>query len=326
MRVIALVFTGGTISMRFDAAAGGAVPALAAHEILAAARGIEEVAHIRVEEFGRYPGPHMTVEREWMLRNRLAELVADPGIDGVVVTHGTDTIEESAYLIDLLWDDERPVVVTGAMRNPTLAGADGPANLLAAVTVAADERMRGLGVLVVLDDQIHAARFARKTHTTATGAFSSPNAGPLGRLTEGEPTLATRVERRATYPLTRPVTARVPVLAVGLDDTGDLLAGLAAGCDGLIVAGLGGGHVPPALAEQLGELAERVPVVLASRTGAGSVLTHTYGYVGSESDLLRRGLIASGPLDAYKARVLLRVLLAAGLDRAAIAGAFATAG
>lgn len=320
-RSIAAFFLGGTISMA--GAADGAVVRLTGEDLVAAVPQLADLpVELDVRQFRSLPSAALRFDD-------LAELVdtaRELECDGIVVVQGTDTIEESAYLIDLLWDDERPVIVTGAMRNPTLAGADGPANLLAAVTVAADERMRGLGVLVVLDDQIHAARFARKTHTTATGAFSSPNAGPLGRLTEGEPTLATRVERRATYPLTRPVTARVPVLAVGLDDTGDLLAGLAAGCDGLIVAGLGGGHVPPALAEQLGELAERVPVVLASRTGAGSVLTHTYGYVGSESDLLRRGLIASGPLDAYKARVLLRVLLAAGLDRAAIAAAFATAG
>ncbi len=323
---ITAYFLGGTISMAGTTdgtgGTGGAVVRLGGDELVAAVPQLAELdVQLDVQQFRSLPSAALSF-------SDVAELVAAARAvdsDGVVVVQGTDTIEESAYLIDLLWDDERPIVVTGAMRNPTLAGPDGPANLLAAVTVAADERMRDLGALVVLDDEIHAARFVRKTHTTATGAFTSPNAGPLGRVVEDRPVLATRVERRTTYLPRRPITARVPVLALGLDDTGDLLAGLAAGCDGLVVAGLGGGHVPPDLAEQLGRLAERVPVVLASRAGAGGVLTHTYGFVGSETDLLRRGLIGSGQLDAYKARVLLRVLIAAEVEREEMAAAFATA-
>jgi L-asparaginase len=317
-RAIAAYFLGGTISMADHG--GGAVVRLGAGDLLAGVPQLAELdAQVEAQQFRSVPSSALSFAD-------ITELVAEASTstaDGVVVVQGTDTIEESAYLIDLLWDDDRPIVVTGAMRNPTLAGPDGPANLLAAVAVAAADSFAGLGALVVLNDEVHAARFARKTHTTSTATFASPNAGPLGYVVEGRPVLLTRVERRPVHRPQHPLDARVPVLAVGLDDAGDLLAGLAGGCDALVVAGLGGGHVPPSLADQLGELAARVPVVLASRSGAGSVLTHTYGYPGSETDLLSRGLIGSGFLDAFKARVLLRVLLAAGQDRAGIASAFA---
>ena len=316
---IAAFFLGGTISMNGSTSA---VVRLSGDELLAAVPQLAELdVRIEAHQFRALPSAALTFDDV----AELVALAAQSRADGVVVVQGTDTIEESAYLIDLLWDDARPVIVTGAMRNPSLAGADGPANLLAAVTVAADKSFCGQGALVVMADEVHAARFVRKAHTVSTAAFASPNAGPIGQLVEGTPLLLTRVDRRPTYRVRQPITARVPVLAVGLDDTGDLLAGLAAGCDGLVVAGLGGGHVPPSLAEQLGELAARIPVVLASRTGAGAVLGRTYGYAGSETDLLRRGLIGSGLLDAYKARVLLRVLLAAGVDRAGMAAAFASA-
>jgi L-asparaginase len=319
-RRIAVFFLGGTISMAGHG--GGAVVRLAGDELLA---GVPQLAALDVTieatQFRSLPSAALSFDD-------VVELVAaarELAVDGVVVVQGTDTIEETAYLIDLLWDAECPIVVTGAMRNPTLAGPDGPANLLAAVVVAASESFRRLGALVVFDDEVHAARFVRKTHTTSTATFASQNAGPLGHLVEDAAIRLTTIERRPIYRVAPPVTARVPVLAVGLDDDGALLAGLAGRCDGLVVAGFGAGHVPPPMAEALGELAQRVPVVLASRAGAGAVLTRTYGFIGSESDLLARGLIGGGWLDQYKARVLLRVLLASGHDRAAISAAFAAA-
>ncbi len=251
------------------------------------------------------------------------------GATGVVVTQGTDTLEETAFLADLVWPHPEPLVLTGAMRNPTLAGADGPANLLAAARVAAAPAARGLGALVAFHDEVHAARWARKTHSTNTAAFVSPNAGPLGHVVEGEVRVLTRPQRLP--PVTgvdrgRLDTVRVALLTVTLDEDADHLAHLFRGRDAVVVAGFGVGHVPSALAPVLGELAERVPVVLTSRTGAGSVLRHTYGAVGSETDLQRRGLINGGLLDPYKAKVLLRLLLAAGADRAGIAAAFARHG
>ena len=186
-----------------------------------------------------------------------------------------------AYLIDLLWPGDAPVVVTGAMRNPSLAGPDGPANLLAAMTVAASDRFRGYGALVVLNDEVHAARYVRKTHSTNTATFASPNAGPVGLVVEGEAVAMFGVARRRTHSPTGPVSSRVPIVAVGMGEDATALTGLGQNCDGLVVAGFGAGHVPDVLAEPVGALAQRVPVVLASRTGAGPVLAHTYGFTGS---------------------------------------------
>ncbi|MFI1382243.1 asparaginase [Embleya sp. NPDC020886] len=251
------------------------------------------------------------------------------GATGVVVAQGTDTLEETAYLVDLVWPHPEPFVLTGAMRNPTPAGPDGPANLLAAARVAAAESARGLGASVVFADEIHAARRVRKTHSTSTATFRSPDTGPLGVVVEG------RVRILATPPPHRPLpipepaalaSTRVALYTVALDDDGALLADYPTDRRGLVVAGFGVGHVPAALAPVLGELAARIPVVLTSRTGAGSVLRHTYGGAGSETDLQRRGLLDAGLLDPYKARVLLRLLIASGADRGALVAAFAEHG
>jgi hypothetical protein len=180
-RRVTALFTGGTISMRIDAREGGAVPSLSAEEILAAAPGIERVASVWPEAWGRFPGPHMTVARQWALRNRIAELVADPDVDGVVVTHGTDTLEETAYLVARSLEPDKPVVFTGAMRSASDLGWDGPQNLLDAVRVAAAPESRPHGVLVVMGGGIFAALEDAKTHTHQLDAFEAPGLGPVRR-------------------------------------------------------------------------------------------------------------------------------------------------
>lgn len=214
------------------------------------------------------------------------------------------------------------------MRNPTLAGADGPANILAAILTAADPTMRGQGCLVVFNDEIHAAHRVRKTHTTSTATFSSPNGGPLGYLTENQPHLHNRRAHRPMLPTVAPVTiaAQIPIITVALGDDDTTLRALAPHVDGLVVSGFGAGHVPAGLVDTLTELATSVPVILASRTGAGTVLSSTYGFPGSEQDLLARGLIRGGYLDPLKARILLHALLQITTDQATIASAFAVAG
>ncbi|MEZ0066326.1 L-asparaginase [Streptacidiphilus sp. MAP12-20] len=247
------------------------------------------------------------------------------GAPGVVITQGTDTLEETAYLLDLIWPHEEPLVLTGAMRNPTLAGHDGPANVLAAARVAAAASTRGLGALVVFNDEIHAARWVRKTHSTSTATFVSPDTGPVGHVIEGHVRVLSAPPRPAPLPAPT-ATARVALHTVTLDDEPDSLAALAAGQDGLVFAGFGVGHAPAVLVPALGELAARMPVVLTSRTGAGSVLRSTYDAPGSEIDLLSRGLINGGLLHPYKARVLLKVLLGSGADHDAVSVAFAERG
>ncbi|MFI2650409.1 asparaginase [Micromonospora fulviviridis] len=323
---VALFTLGGTIAMA-GTGAGGVVSRLTGADLTAAVPGLADIP-LDVRDVEAVPSAALAYRQILDLVDAAGAAVAD-GAAGVVVTQGTDTLEETAFLADLLWPHPEPLVFTGAMRNPTLAGPDGPANLLAAARVAAAPAARDLGVLVAFNDEIHAARFVRKTHSTSTATFASPNAGPLGHVIEGAVRLLARPPRHAPLPPVdrdRLAATRVALHTVTLDDDLALLDSLAPGLDGLVVAGFGVGHVPPNFAPALGGLAARMPVVLASRTGAGSVLRDTYGAVGSETDLRRRGLVCGGLLDPYKAKVLLRMLLAGGADRPAVAAAFARHG
>ena len=318
---------GGTIAMTSDSGRG-VVPALSAAQLVEAVPGWAEAGiEVEVVDFRRLPSASLGFDDLLALAAEIRGRLARGGVDGVVVTQGTDTLEEAAYLLDLFHTAAEPVVVTGAMRNPALAGADGPANLLAAVRTAAHPASRGRGVLVVLADQIHAASRVRKTHTSGVGAFTSPDSGPLGLVTEGDPWFLSGPTVRFTLdPAAVRTRPRVPLVTVAFGDDGVLLHGLAGRADGLVVAGAGGGHVPRDLVAPLEELAGSMPVVLASRTGAGPVLRATYAYPGSERDLLERGLVGAGLLDPLKARVLLWALLACGGDRDAVVSAFGRAG
>jgi len=251
----------------------------------------------------------------------------DGGAAGALITQGTDTIEETSFCLDLLVDREAPVVVTGAMRNPTLPGADGPANLLAAIQVAASDVARGLGTVVVLNDEIHAARFVRKTHTSNPATFRSYPVGPLGWISEGVPRVVARPSGEHKVTLAGDTREDHPVALyhVALGDDGRLLSEIEeAGYEGLVVEAMGGGHVPSVMVETLEDLASKMPVALASRTGGGEVLRSTYGFVGSETDLLERGLIYAGPLDGRKARLLMILLLMSGASKEKIKETFDT--
>ncbi|MEU8261171.1 asparaginase [Micromonospora sp. NPDC048999] len=319
---VALFTLGGTIAMA-GARGQGVVSRLTGAELTAAVPGLADIP-LDVHDVQAVPSAALTYRQLLDLVDAAGAAVV-AGATGAVVTQGTDSLEETAFLADLVWPHAAPLVITGAMRNPTLAGPDGPANLLAAARVAASPAARDLGVLVAFNDEIHAARFVRKTHSTSTATFASPDAGPLGHVIEAEVRLLTRPPRRAPLPpvdADRLAATRVALHTVTLDDDVALLDALAGNLDGLVVAGFGVGHVPPAFAPALGALAERMPVVLASRAGAGSVLRRTYGAVGSEADLLRRGLVWGGLLDPYKAKVLLRLLLAAGADHEEVRAAF----
>jgi len=323
---VAVFGLGGTIAMT-QIPGGGVSPALSAPELLAAVPGLSDVgAGIRAVDFRRKPGASLSFGDLFELVTAIKDALAG-GCAGVVVTQGTDTIEEVAYALDLLLSTDAPVVVTGAMRNPTMAGADGPANILAAVRVALSQWARGLGCLVVMNDQIHAARWVQKTHTGSTAAFASPGRGPLGEVVEGQVHIPVGVRYRS--PALRPAPARevrVGVATVALGDDGSLVEAIGARVDGLVVAAFGVGHVPAGMVPVLDMLAGRIPVVLASRIGVGPVHGSTYGFPGSERDLLARGLINAGYLDPLKARILLHLLVASGADRARIRDTFASAG
>src|SRR5687768_9589514 len=207
--MIVILFTGGTIAMRNEAGGPGASAPLTSSEILQATRGIHSVTGVETEGWGSFPGPHMTVERMWALRNRIREHIARPDVTGVVVTHGTDTLEESAYLVARSLPPEKPIVFTGAMRTVSDLGWDGPANLLEAVRVAASPETRGFGAMVVISGQIFAALDATKTNTHLLDAFESPGFGPLGVLDEGE--LIVHREMPPMPPIVDPRALATPV-------------------------------------------------------------------------------------------------------------------
>lgn len=316
--LVAVGALGGTIAM--TSPDGGAVaPTLTAAMLTEAVPSLRAVAEVRAETLAMLPSG--SLDEPTVLRALAwAREAVEGGAVGVVLTQGTDTLEESAYLLDLFWDRPEPLVVTGAMRAPQSAGADGPANLLAAVRTAVAPASRERGVLVAFDDEIHPARWVAKTDSMSTSAFRSPVFGPIGRCVEGEirygvaaarpPVLvADGLTRRLEGPL-----PRVPIVATHLGDRGEVLDLVtASGVDGVVVAGFGAGHVSADMAEAVSRAAARMPVVFASRTGSGPTGRAMYGYPGSEVDLLARGAVAADWLPPVKARLLLWALLLLGV-------------
>lgn len=308
---VEIIALGGTIACRLGPAGTGVAPSLTAADLVDAIPALTDRANIGARNLANAP----STEIDLRLLLTLAAAIRkheEEGIDGIVVTQGTDTIEETAFVLDLLYQGQLPVVITGAMRNPSLPGADGPANLLAAVSCAASPVCRNLGVLVAFDDMIHAARWVQKRHTSATGAFWSP--APLGWLADEEMALYARPERVTGLDVSPEADVPfVPILKPGISDQPRLVdAAISAGAAGLVVELAGGGHVHSGWLGALREAAERVPVVYSSRTRGGRVLRKTYSQVGGEMDLISRGLTGSGDLDALKARLLLMLLLMVG--------------
>lgn len=316
---VAVASLGGTITMTSSRPDGrGVQPSLGAADLLSAVPGLDELT-VDATTLATIPGASLSIADLFQTLQWARQAVTD-GASGAVIIQGTDTIEETAYLLDLYWDRPEPVIVTGAMRPAQAVGADGPANLAAAVTAAADRSSRDRGALVVMADQIHSARWVCKRRSSGQGAFQSPSFGPLGYVEEG--TVLYRGLLQHPSPIAPPATApsaKVAMIETCLGDDGHLLKTVAgAGFDGIVLAGFGVGHVPPAVAEIIGAITPNIPVVVTSRTGDGPTYAATYGFTGSESDLLRRGAILAGWLDARKARLLLMGLLSAGHTRSEI--------
>lgn len=324
---IAVYALGGTIASVPGADGTRANPSLSPADLLTAVPQVKDSADIDTVLFRQFPSSDLSFHDIIDLAADIEKRVA-AGCDGVVVTQGTDTLEETSFLLELLLNVSVPVVMTGAMRNPGLPGADGPANLAAAIQVACSADACDMGVLVVFSDEIHAARWVAKTHTSSISTFESRNGGPLGWVNEGRVRIPF-LHRHQMQKCSLPVGAEIPevaliTLALGADARMiDTVAD--SGYAGAVIESYGGGHASRRLVASLETLACAIPVVLSSRTGEGEILSQTYGYVGSESDLLDRGLISAGTLDGLKARLLLTAALAAGEDPDTIARRFAVA-
>lgn len=319
---------GGTIAMSSQSSTTPVNPQLSAEDLIGAVPELEEVAEISAKTINNVASPAI-VMADVLAALEFANEAVDNGAAGVVLTHGTDTLEETAFLLDLLWGREEPIVVTGAMRSPNQLSSDGPANLMAAVITAASQDARGLGALAVLDDTVHAARTVAKTDATALSTFQSPGWGPLGRIFERRLHLQFRPARReGALPAPADGPIRIPLVESPLGDDGEW-AGAIAGMNprAVVVNGSGVGHMSVPAMEALEPLVSRgVPVIVATRTGAGRTLTQTYGYPGSEADLLERGFLMAGSLTGRKARLLAHVLLASGADMAQLREGFARFG
>jgi L-asparaginase len=317
-REVTVLAAGGTIAM---AGTGGAVPQLDAQALVAAIPDLTGLPGLNARTLGTWPGVHVT-QADALEIARAAVAEAATG-RGVVVTHGTDTLEETAVLIDLLHGGDAPIVVTGAIRPASAAGADGPANLLDAVRAAGAAETAGLGVLVAFAGELHAARRVRKSDSVSPRAFSSPGAGPAGHVAEESVVAWSAPPRRPPLPVAH-LDARVELAQAGLGADGALVRELvAAGVDGIVAVLLGAGHAPPAFLAACRSAAERIPVVATVRPEAGRILRGTYGFEGAERDVRAAGLILAPACSPPAARMTLLACLGAGHSRVAMAGVFA---
>jgi L-asparaginase len=316
MSRVAVVFTGGTIAMRIDPASGGAVPALKGEEILARTPGLDTVAEVRAIDWGLIPASHLGLDRVIDLAGTVRSALEQPGVEGAVVVHGTDTMEESAFALDLLHAGDKPIVLVGAMRNADEDGYDGPRNLRDAVTVAAHPEARDQGALVVMAGRILPADDAVKLHTDAYDAFGAPNAGPLGWVDgSGVAFLRRRAGRRRLPSVPERPAEPIPLLvAVSGMDGWLARAATRDGARGLVVAATGAGNTHPDLLAACREaMGEGLPVAVTTRCASGRVQPR-YAFPGGGAEWARAGVILAGRISGAKTRVALALGAGAGLD------------
>jgi L-asparaginase len=315
-RPVRLLAAGGTIAMRGELA----VPALDGAELI---EQLPQVAgfHLEAETVLSLPSTHLTLTDALDLARRAGD-AATAG-EGVVLTTGTDTMEEVAMVCALTYGGEAPIVITGANRPGSAPGADGPANLLDAIILARAPASAGLGVVVAFGGEVHAATTVRKIDSTGPVAFGSPTAGPLGRIVAGRVWLHATPRHPPTLDVKR-LEHRVSTITTGLGDDGALLRHAAEIGDGVVLVALGAGHLSREVLHELLAATKRVPVLITCRPDRSSMLFATYGFDGAERDLRASGAVCVPFLSAAAARVALLCALGAGLDRAAIADAFAS--
>ena len=287
-----------------SAEAPGAVPSLDAEALISAVPEIAEIAKIQAETLANVGSANLTFDQILELCRRAESSDAD----GFVVTQGTDTLEETSFLASLLYQGEKPLIFTAAMRTPSHLSADGPLNLFNAVLTAS--ALEG-GVYVVMNGDIHDPWYVSKVHTSDVSAFSSGETGIVGYVVEGAVHLRAHEQQARLEPLNSNSPRPVALLQANAGDDGRLLKQVVAvGYEGLVVEAFGAGHLSEVWADTVAEIAEKIPVILCTRCLNGTVFEATYGYRGAEIDLIQRGLVPAGQIKSRKARLLLSVLLA----------------
>ena len=317
-RYVPVLALGGTIAS-VQSPNGTITPTLGAEELISLTP-IPSDVHVYERTLCKRPSTELRL-RDLIRVRRIIDRLAINGASGIVVTQGTDSLEEAAFALNILGYMRPPIVVTGAMQASSASNSDGPTNLEDAIRIAASPEARGCGVLVVMNSEIHAARFVQKRHTVNAAAFKSDPMGPIGWVTEGRVRIPFRPRRMPIVCIHRlQKDARVALfkVAIGASEAALLNQLEKLGYQGAVIEGMGGGHVPRVLLKTLREITHKMPVVFASRTSGGAVLRNTYGFPGSERDLQAAGVIPAGSLDGLKARVLLSLLIQAGATRLSI--------
>ncbi|MCT8976888.1 asparaginase [Clostridium sp. CX1] len=310
MKKVAVVFNGGTISMKVDPRVQAAVPSLSGEEIMAMVTGIEKYAEIESHNFSNVPSPHVTPLDMMDLSKYIKDLLKRDDIVGVVVTHGTDSLEETAYLLDLTIKSEKPVVVTGAMRSSSELGYDGPANLSASICTAISDEARGKGVLVCMNGELNSASEVTKANSMSLSAFQSPSFGPVG-IVDNNQVIFYRESLNRQYINTENIETKVSLVkCVSGMDSKFIDFCITEGDRGIVIEGMGRGNVPPAMVESIRVAVDKgMAVVLVSRCYEGRVLD-TYGYTGGGKNLRNLGVIFGDNLPGQKARIKLMLALA----------------
>lgn len=310
---VAIIFTGGTISMKVDPRLKAAIPALSSEEIMAMVTNIEKLADIEVINYSNIASPHITPAMMLDIAKLVKETTSRDDIVGVIVTHGTDSLEETAYLIDLMIDTHKPIVIVGAMRNSSELGYDGSSNLAAAICTAASKSARNKGVLVVMNNEVNAASEVTKTNTLSLDTFKSPEFGPLGIVDNDEVIFYRNIVSRQFID-TDILEDKVALIKSVPGIESDILNFyIDSGYKGIVIEAMGRGNVPPALIPGITRAIQHyIPVVMVSRCPTGRVLD-TYGYEGGGKHLRELGVILGGNLPGQKIRI--KLMLALGLTK-----------
>ena len=322
MKKIAIIFNGGTISMKIDEKIKAAVPSLSAEEIMSMIPGVEEYAEIEAYTFSSMPSPHMTLETMLKLSKFTTELVEREDIDGVVITHGTDTLEETAYLLDLTVRTKKPVVVTGAMRSGSELGYDGPFNLATSICTAISDEAVGRGVLVCFNGELNSASEVTKANSMALNAFRTPNFGPIGIVDNDNVIFYRDANYSEKYDVSE-IKKQVALIKCVVDmDSSYIDYLIEKGCGWIVIEALGRGNVPPKMVVGIKKATElNIPVVVVSRCFEGRVF-ESYGYEGGGKQLKDLGVIFGDTLPGQKARIKLILAINSGMNIHEIARAF----